>query len=664
MIEGMKKFTIIGIVLYAMVVCVIFFPAFGAQGIISGGDIAKSHYFYMTYLRDSVFEGRLPLWNPYIFLGQPFLANPSIAFWYPATWLFIFLPIPTAFLVHMMFHVWWSMIGIYVLIVLITGKKYPAFIGGLVFGLCGYTMAHVYAGNYDVIAAGSWIGWVLFASLVVMHVPNRRNAAFLALCVGAQLLAGYASMSLYTLLIMGILSLFYWRRIGWIVVGGALGIAFGAIQLLPNIEFSQLTIRTITQWYPLGAFGSITPKYFLQLLFPFPFGGIATPYQSTEVMYWEHAMYVGIGVCVVAVYGICISLRHKKNIGFIVALIFAVWCAFGWTVRYDLYHFLWNIVAPFRYIRIPGRFVYIIDCMMAIFVGIGIAGMKKVMQYLVSIIIFVELIVYARHFIVVRPIPDQMVDQSVRNMISKALRPGERFSTTNPYQFGHDAPVSYRLPSTNGYDVTALRGQYEFITAVLGLPNYIFTDLANYEIPIGHPLHQHLSVRVSIDEKGMYQNERILPMFRVVPFHVTYNSRDMLYEAIKTKKIPVDTTVGFVRDTPKISGTPCTKLETDAVAITTFQPEIIHLSIRAPCSGYVTGSHVYFPGWNAYIDGKETKVYEGNLGFLTFPIERGVHKVVLKFHSTQLGLGAMLTFASFFVIILLYKYEHKKVDTK
>jgi hypothetical protein len=46
-------------------------------------------YFYpqRAYLAQSLVEGRLPLWNPYLFMGAPFLANPQTAVLYPPSWL-------------------------------------------------------------------------------------------------------------------------------------------------------------------------------------------------------------------------------------------------------------------------------------------------------------------------------------------------------------------------------------------------------------------------------------------------------------------------------------------------------------------------------------------------------------------------------------------------
>src|SRR5204863_3395802 len=45
---------------------------------------------HIQFLRDAVFELRAPLWNPYIGLGRPFLADVQPAVFYPPTYLVVF----------------------------------------------------------------------------------------------------------------------------------------------------------------------------------------------------------------------------------------------------------------------------------------------------------------------------------------------------------------------------------------------------------------------------------------------------------------------------------------------------------------------------------------------------------------------------------------------
>ena len=61
--------------------------------VLSGYDVQTYFYPYWAYTAASLGDGRLPLWNPHVFMGVPFLANPQAAVLYPLNWpLFLLDP--------------------------------------------------------------------------------------------------------------------------------------------------------------------------------------------------------------------------------------------------------------------------------------------------------------------------------------------------------------------------------------------------------------------------------------------------------------------------------------------------------------------------------------------------------------------------------------------
>lgn len=698
----MSIYRYIGFVAYACIVIAVFFPAFRPDSIISNGDISRSHYFYMTYLRDSVYEGRLPLWNPYTLLGQPFIANPSIAFWYPATWLFVTLPISTAFLVHIMFHLWWSMVGVYVAAKQLTKHRMSAWVAGLVFGLGGYTMAHVYGGNYDVLAAGSWIGWVMAGMFALAASSHARYVVGMSVAIGLQLLAGYSSMSLYTLTVVALISGLYsilarnmrfLLYIGIAIIGG---VGLAAIQLLPNWELTARTIRSLPVDYPWASVGAIPFRNFLQLVLPFPFGSI-TDYRADGMFYWEHAMYVGWTAIFLAVFGLIGIVRVKRKtirvepfrLAIVCVALFAVWAASGRLAPIDLYYYLWRYVPVFSFIRIPGRFVYVLSAMIALMVGFGFDSLIRTVSsrlrfiVRVGIIAFlcVELYPYARTFIVTRPLSEITLDAGTVALLQNNLQPGERFSSGVSYDFGYDAPVAIRIPTVHGYDVTMLKDPYLFILAAIDVPPARYTEMDNYDIPWNHPVLRYLSVRYVLGnsshvpdpgyaqvsnhtspyaKKTVYRIKDTFPLWRIVYDGAWYASDSELYDAIRYKRHSYERTVGFVGTPPDISYEKCKNHADSQVAIHEVHPEYVRLGVRTACPGYVTGSQVYFPGWSAFVDGVSVPVFRGNLGFLAIVVPEGTHTVEFIYHSRFLLVGASVSVLSGCLLCYVYIYDRRK----
>ncbi|MCB0071270.1 MAG: hypothetical protein KDE20_07425, partial [Caldilineaceae bacterium] len=47
--------------------------------VLASGDILHYFYPYRDFAAAALRDGRVPLWNPFIFNGAPFLANPQAA---------------------------------------------------------------------------------------------------------------------------------------------------------------------------------------------------------------------------------------------------------------------------------------------------------------------------------------------------------------------------------------------------------------------------------------------------------------------------------------------------------------------------------------------------------------------------------------------------------
>jgi len=70
--------------------------------------------------------------------------------------------------------------------------------------------------------------------------------------------------------------------------------------------------------------------------------------------------------------------------------------------------------------------------------------------------------------------------------------------------------------------------------------------------------------------------------------------------------------------------------------------------------GLLILSDNYYPGWKAYIDGKETGVYRANYTFRGVLIGSGIHTVLFRYHPSSFFLGTKISLLSLFFIPVLY----------
>ena len=60
--------------------------------------------FLYDFSKQTISNGIIPLWNPYSNCGQPFIADPQSAFFYPFTWLYYLLDFNQAYIVFIFVH--------------------------------------------------------------------------------------------------------------------------------------------------------------------------------------------------------------------------------------------------------------------------------------------------------------------------------------------------------------------------------------------------------------------------------------------------------------------------------------------------------------------------------------------------------------------------------
>src|SRR5688500_5957884 len=58
---------------------------------LEGLDYTRLHVLYKEYVATSVRAGRLPLWNPHVSLGRPFVGDIETAFFYPPNLVYLVL---------------------------------------------------------------------------------------------------------------------------------------------------------------------------------------------------------------------------------------------------------------------------------------------------------------------------------------------------------------------------------------------------------------------------------------------------------------------------------------------------------------------------------------------------------------------------------------------
>ena len=144
-------------------------------------DAVTAHWPNALLLRRAVLdEGALPLWQPGIFSGTPFAANPLSKVWYPPQWLVLLLPPALHLNVLIWLHLTLAGLGAWQWGRATGLARGPAALAGAGYALAPRLIAAVGSGHVDLAYAAAWVPWLLWAVERTLRADkvsgNRQNA--------------------------------------------------------------------------------------------------------------------------------------------------------------------------------------------------------------------------------------------------------------------------------------------------------------------------------------------------------------------------------------------------------------------------------------------------------------------------------------------------------
>ena len=91
------------------------------------------------------------------------------------------------------------------------------------------------------------------------------------------------------------------------------------------------------------------------------------------------------------------------------------------------------------------------------------------------------------------------------------------------------------------------------------------------------------------------------------------------------------------------------------VRLVSENPNQIVLIVDVNASGWVVVSDVYYPGWNAWVDGKSVPIWQANYLFRAIEVESGQHQIMLRYQPKELYLGGFLSLVSWMSLLGIYR---------
>lgn len=357
--------------------------------VLAGLDIFTYFYPYREYAAELWRQGQLALWNPYLFMGVPFLANAQAAVLYPLNVVLAWLPVTDLVKVSIGLHVLMAAVFTYVFVRRSLGMSaFSAFLAATCFALGGFIGAQVE--HINQLNVTVWLPLLLFLMEGVWGGVDkgRRIGAGLAagMVVALQILAGHTQAVYITSSAVGLYGIGRWvvthfagtQRPSWweegrllaaqlAVFAGVvlLGSLLAAAQLLPALELSTLSYRSGGLPYRDAVSFSLRPHLLLQSLLP-PYG--IDLGQVFGESFSEYVVYIGVLGLVLAGIGALWGRRPQRHVFTLLAAV-GLFLALG--LFNPVYYLLYRTVPGFSLFRAPVRWMLLYSFGASILVGYG-----------------------------------------------------------------------------------------------------------------------------------------------------------------------------------------------------------------------------------------------------------------------------------------------------
>ena len=204
----MKKIKFIPAVPIILAPVILFSPILFTGKALFWGTPSTQFVPWWDFAWSSVLSGEVPLWNPWLGMGAPLVANYQSAIFYPPYWIHLLLYalggiewMAWGLTLVVVIHLIWAGLGTAKLLDGIGLSKLGQTIGALTFSMSGYLTAR--AGFLSMNAATAWIPWILLFSMNMVK-GKGKYFWYTAIVLAFQFLAGHAQTAWYTVFLIGL----------------------------------------------------------------------------------------------------------------------------------------------------------------------------------------------------------------------------------------------------------------------------------------------------------------------------------------------------------------------------------------------------------------------------------------------------------------------------
>jgi hypothetical protein len=341
-----------------------------------GGDLVSFLFPTYRFAAASLTNGDLPLWNPHLYGGAPFLADMQTGLFYlPNLLLFLIVPDFGYKAMEWMatLHIFLAGLFMYLCLrYLEPGRPLrapAALVGALAYMFSDLFLVHF--GNLNLIAVAAWLPLIFLLFWRALRSHSLGLAIGAGVVLGLSTLEGHLQITLYIGLALAVAAVVEavaahrsWRGWAWsllaLAVTAAVAAGLAALVLLPAFEYTRLSPRAELPYRDAARY-SLIPGLMGEMLVPALF---SSREPSLYWGVWDRVAVGYLGIFPLILAGLAVLLRRGRQVGlFVVLAVVAFLLALGGQSVVHGWAYL--LLPGFGQLRAPARAIFLVDFALA-----------------------------------------------------------------------------------------------------------------------------------------------------------------------------------------------------------------------------------------------------------------------------------------------------------
>jgi hypothetical protein len=314
-------------------------------------------------------EGSIPLWDPYILGGLPVVDAMHGDVFYPASVLYLLMPLHKALGYKIVLHVWLAGVTMYFLLRTLGLRRRSSVVGALGYMTAPYFLSLIYAGHDAKMFVTALFPLCVMLLEMLIRNPKLLYSALFGGTIGLLLLTSHPQMAYFASWGLGIYLVFGLVRlarrkalakgVALVLLALVVGIGIGCVQFLPTYYYTtNFSPRTGGVTFEYAASWSLHPEEIVSLLYP-SFGGYLDDYWGRNP-FKLNAESPGPLVLLLAIGGFVMFLRHRRMLPWLILFILCPLYALG--AHTPVFKLVFYAIPVAKFLRAPSLIMFMFSC--------------------------------------------------------------------------------------------------------------------------------------------------------------------------------------------------------------------------------------------------------------------------------------------------------------